>query len=92
MLKLTLVLGILNGTKTNLGRQLLRTWLLRPSLSLSTISKRHDAVECFSRPENLATVNLIHNHVKGLKNMPRILKALASGKAQLRDWQGFVKV
>ncbi|KAH6908017.1 muts domain V-domain-containing protein [Coprinopsis sp. MPI-PUGE-AT-0042] len=83
--------GILNMTKTNLGRQLLRTWLLRPSLSLSTISKRHNAVECFTRPENLVAVNLMHNHLKGLKNTPKVLKALMSGKAQLVDWQGFVK-
>jgi MutS domain III len=85
-------IGVLNVTKTNLGRQLLRTWLLRPSLSLSTISKRHDAVECFTRPENLVAVDLMHNHLKGLKNTPKILKALISGKAQLFDWQGFVKV
>ncbi|EFI27157.1 mutS 5 family protein [Coprinopsis cinerea okayama7 len=83
--------GILNSTKTNLGRQLLRTWLLRPSLSISTITSRQDAVACFMRPENITTANLMHNHLKGIKNMPKILKALTSGRAQLSDWQGFVK-
>ncbi|TFK28044.1 hypothetical protein FA15DRAFT_107923 [Coprinopsis marcescibilis] len=83
--------GILNGTQTTLGRQLLRTWMLRPSLSVSVISTRHDTVACFMRPENISTANLMHNHLKGIKNMPKVQKALRSGRAQLADWQGFVK-
>jgi DNA mismatch repair protein MSH5 len=84
--------GILNNTKTTLGRSLLRTWLLRPSLSLSTLRARHDALGCFNRAENIVTVNSVHAHLKGIKNMPRVMKALESGKARLSDWQGFVKV
>ncbi|KIK07942.1 hypothetical protein K443DRAFT_128726 [Laccaria amethystina LaAM-08-1] len=83
--------GTLNGTKTTLGRALLRTWLLRPSLSLSVINDRHEAVECFMRLENLATATLMHNHLKGIKNMPRILSVLRTGRGKLVDWQGFVK-
>ncbi|KAI0297721.1 hypothetical protein BC826DRAFT_1000939 [Russula brevipes] len=35
--------GTLDSTRTTLGRSLLRTWLLRPSLSLDVINARHDA-------------------------------------------------
>ena len=84
--------GTLNGTKTTLGRALLRTWLLRPSLSLSVINDRHEAVECFMRLENIATATLMHSHLKGIKNMPRILSLLRTGRGKLADWQGFVKV
>ena len=84
--------GILNNTKTPLGRSLLRTWLSRPSLSIPVITARHDAVAAFLRPENLVTANAIHNHLKGIKNVPRILGSLRSGKARISDWQGIVKV
>lgn len=85
-------LGILNNTKTTLGRSLLRTWLLRPSLSLDTIRSRHDAVECFIRSENVSTATLMQTHLKGMKNTPRMLSTLCAGKGKLRDWQGIVKV
>ncbi|KAF9476534.1 hypothetical protein BDN70DRAFT_863087 [Pholiota conissans] len=83
--------GILNNTKTTLGRALLRTWLLRPSLSLSTIRSRHDAVACFTKPENITTANTLHSHLKGIKNMPRTMSLMKDGKAKLTDWQGLVK-
>ncbi|KAF8631397.1 hypothetical protein AX15_002405 [Amanita polypyramis BW_CC] len=83
--------GILNHTKTVLGRSLMRTWLLRPSLSLSEIKARHDAVECFMRPENQVSAGAVHAHLKGIKNMPRILATMKSGRAKLSDWQALVK-
>ncbi|KAG6891656.1 hypothetical protein C0992_012705 [Termitomyces sp. T32_za158] len=84
--------SILNGTSTSLGRSLLRTWLLRPSLCLDVINRRHDAIECFLQPENLVSVGVLHTHLKGIKNVPRMLNALKSGKAKVSDWQGLVKV
>lgn len=86
------MLGILNTTRTSLGRNLLRQWCLRPSLSIPIISARHDAVACFIRPENIVTTDAMHSHLKGLKNMPRILKMLGSGRAGTNEWQGLVKV
>ncbi|KAF7288536.1 DNA mismatch repair protein 5 [Mycena chlorophos] len=83
--------GTLNNTHTTLGRALLRTWLLRPSLSLSVIKARHDAVECFMSSENLVPASAIEGHLKGIKNVPRILEIMRSGKAKMRDWQGLVK-
>ncbi|KAJ7644219.1 DNA mismatch repair protein MutS [Roridomyces roridus] len=83
--------GTLNNTNTTLGRALLRTWLLRPSLSLSTIKARHDAVACFLSPENLVTCVTMGTHLKGIKNVPRILEIMRSGKAKMPDWQSLVK-
>jgi hypothetical protein len=88
----TRFLGMLDNTKTTLGRSLLRTWLLMPSLSLDVIHARHDAVECFTRPENIDIANVMHGQLKGIKNVPRVLSALRAGKAVLTDWQGLVKV
>ncbi|KAJ7610685.1 DNA mismatch repair protein MutS [Mycena rosella] len=83
--------GILNSTKTTLGRALLRTWLLRPSLSLPVIKARHDAVACFMSSENMVPAHAMHGHLKGIKNVPRILEIMRSGKAKMSDWQGLVK-
>jgi DNA mismatch repair ATPase MutS len=85
-------LGTLDSTRTALGRSLLRTWLLRPSLSLEVINARHNAVECFTRPENLDIANIMHSQLGGIKNIPRILSALKAGRANLANWQGLVKV
>ncbi|KAG1765597.1 DNA mismatch repair protein MutD [Suillus placidus] len=83
--------GILDNTRTPLGRSLLRTWLMRPSLSIPVIAARHDAIECFLHPENLAPASALQTHLKGIKNIPRILGLLQSGKAGVGDWQGLVK-
>jgi DNA mismatch repair protein MSH5 len=89
---LTRGLGTLDNTRTTLGRSLLRTWLLRPSLSLEVINARHDAVECFTRPESLDIANVMHSQLGGIKSVPRILATLRAGKAILADWQGLVRV
>lgn len=88
----TIFLGMLDSTRTTLGRSLLRTWLLRPSLSLEVINARHDAVECFTLPENIDIANVMHGQLNGIKNVPRVLAALRTGKTVLTDWQGLVKV
>ncbi|KAI0366907.1 hypothetical protein BV20DRAFT_951195 [Pilatotrama ljubarskyi] len=83
--------GILNNTKTTLGRAMMREWFLRPSMSLEIINARHDAVECFVRPDNISAATSMHGHLQGTKNVPRILTAMKSGKAKVSDWQGLVK-
>ena len=84
--------GILDNTRTTLGRNLLREWLLRPSLSLPVIAARHATVACFVDPENMTTADDIQKHLSGIKNAPRILKMLKSGTAKVKDWQGVVEV
>lgn len=83
--------GILNNTMTTLGRRLMQSWLLRPSLSIDIIKARHDAVACFTRSENLVATNVMHNHLKGMRNVPRILSMMRTGKAGIADWQGLIK-
>lgn len=84
--------GILNTTKTSLGRLLMRDWLLRPSLSVAVITARHNAIACFIRSDNLDIATTMHNHLKGVKNVPRILGIMKAGKATVTDWQGLLKV
>ena len=84
--------GILDATRTSLGRRLLRNWCLRPSISLSIIASRHNALSCFLRPENLVTANAMHGHLKGIGNVPHAFALLRGGKAGVREWQAIVKV
>jgi len=84
--------GILNMTTTTLGRSLLRTWLLRPLLSASIINARHDAVECFTLSENVLTATKMHGHLKGMRNIPKVVKNIKVGKGVVSDWSGLVKV
>jgi DNA mismatch repair ATPase MutS len=77
---------------TTLGRSLLQTWLLRPSCSLSVIKARHDAVACLLLPENLTITDDIRSQLKGIRNVPRCLSRIKSGRAKIAEWQGLVKV
>ncbi|KAI0714049.1 DNA mismatch repair protein MutS [Cerioporus squamosus] len=83
--------GILNGTKTTLGRALMREWFLRPSMSLNVINARHDAVACFMRPDNTPGRHAMHSHLNSMKNIPKVLAAMKTGRAKVSDWQGLVK-
>ncbi|KAL7410447.1 DNA mismatch repair protein MutS, partial [Mrakia frigida] len=79
--------GILNNTRTPTGKQLLRTWLLRPLLSIKEIAARHDAVALFARQENHVPVQNIEGLLKGVKNVVQVLGRLRRGTAGVRDWK-----
>lgn len=85
-------LAMLDFTVTTLGRELLRTWLMRPSCSLSVIQERHNAVSCFILPENMAASEYLQSQLKGIRNIPRVLARLKAGKAKSNEWQALVKV
>lgn len=71
---------------------MLRRWFLRPSLSFEVINARHDAISMLLRSENQVSVDAMHSHLKGLKNVPRLLGILRAGKATIIEWQSLVKV
>ncbi|KAG6377088.1 muts domain V-domain-containing protein [Boletus reticuloceps] len=83
--------GILNTTRTALGRSLLRTWFMRPSLSLQVLQARHDAIECFICAENLPVFGALQTQLRGIANIPKTLGLLRSGKGKFSDWQAIVK-
>ncbi|GAA5977825.1 hypothetical protein JCM10908_005110 [Rhodotorula pacifica] len=79
--------GITNLARTPLGRAKMRDWFLRPSLELSVIEQRHDAVECFLREDNQHVVDAVRSHLKYIKNTPLLLKKLGGGSMNIADWQ-----
>ncbi|KAK9384476.1 muts domain V-domain-containing protein [Lipomyces mesembrius] len=82
--------GILNSTVTPFGHQLLKSWFLRPSLSLPVITERHSAVALFVRPDNLHITYALKSSLKKIKNIPRLLTNLNMGKATLGDWKAII--
>ncbi|KAG9034813.1 MutS protein msh5 [Tulasnella sp. JGI-2019a] len=83
--------GILDHTRTKLGRARLKQWLLRPSLDMDIITSRHDALSCFLAADNLVAVDAMQAHLRGIKNIPRTLGTLRSGRGGLKEWTSLVK-
>ncbi|KAK9323444.1 muts domain V-domain-containing protein [Lipomyces orientalis] len=82
--------GILNSTVTPFGHQLLKSWFLRPSLSLQVITERHNAVALFVRQDNIHITAALKSSLKRIKNIPSILNNLNMGKAALGDWKAIL--
>ncbi|KAI5479415.1 hypothetical protein MNV49_003559 [Pseudohyphozyma bogoriensis] len=83
--------GILNLSRTPLGRTLMRHWFLRPPLELDVITSRHHAVECFLRSENQHPAEGMQGHMKMIKNAPMHLRAVAMGKGEMKDWHAILQ-
>ena len=84
--------GILNNTRTPTGKHLLRTWLLRPLLSIKEIAARHDAVALFVRPENHVPVTNIEGLLQGMSNIGKVLGRMRKGAAVVSDWKALLEV
>ncbi|KAK9243679.1 DNA mismatch repair protein MutS [Lipomyces tetrasporus] len=82
--------GILDSTVTPFGHQLLKSWFLRPSLSLQVITERHNAVALFVRQDNIHITAALKSSLKRIKNIPNILNNLNMGKATLGDWNAIL--
>ncbi|KAG8906610.1 MutS protein msh5 [Tulasnella sp. 403] len=83
--------GILDHTRTVCGRDLLRQWLLRPSLDICVIGSRHQALGCFTLADNVHVVSAAQTHLRGMKAIPRALLSLRNGKMNLKDWTTLFK-
>ncbi|KAK9707677.1 hypothetical protein K7432_010054 [Basidiobolus ranarum] len=78
--------GILNETKSSIGNQLLRLWLLRPSRDLEVINERLDITEFFLRPESAYLADQLRNCLKQIRNVPRVMERLL-GRTTVHEWQ-----
>lgn len=72
--------GILNLCRTINGKALLRQWFLMPSMDLSTIRARHDAIECFLQTINVHFSDQLCQKLKSCGNMRRSVANLREGK------------
>jgi DNA mismatch repair protein MSH5 len=65
--------------RTPQGRHLLRQYFLRPSLSLTVINERLDAIAIFIRPDNATQLNDLVKELRSIKNMRPVMLNLQKG-------------
>lgn len=71
--------GIMNGTRSPLGHVMLKQWFLRPSLSLSILTSRHDTLTAFLHPSNSHVLVALGKSLRYIKNIPKVLSGLRRG-------------
>ncbi|CAG8464444.1 18015_t:CDS:10 [Gigaspora rosea] len=82
--------GILNNTRTVLGKYLLKQWFLRPTLDLAVLDERHRTIECFLQPDNLDISGQFTTCLKHIKNIPKIIENM-NGRLNIKDWQSLLQ-
>ncbi len=75
--------GILNRTKTGMGRRLLKFWILHPLRNVKEIQERLDAVEELT--QNLETLEEISSTLTKIYDLERLLSKITSGIANPRE-------
>ena len=77
------LLASLDGTATGMGARLLRSWILRPSISLEEISARHDAVA------ELKSATVVREEIRRdldqIFDLERLTSRVTLGNATPRD-------
>ena len=77
------LLGILDLTNSPMGKRLLRQWVSKPLLNVKHIEERQDGIDYFYN-HGLERAEL-HQHLKHLNDLERLVKRVESGSAQPRD-------
>ncbi|MBU1192951.1 MAG: DNA mismatch repair protein MutS [Gammaproteobacteria bacterium] len=77
--------GVLDGTASSMGGRLLRRWLNRPLRSRNLLRKRHQCVETL---QGNRSFEAIHELLKGLCDLERVMTRVALKSARPRDLSG----
>ncbi len=77
------LLGVLDATRTNMGRRLLRNWLVRPLRSMDEVCRRHDAVDLFTRRRMELTH--LRSRLSDVRDLERLISHLGTERGNARD-------
>ncbi len=77
------LLSALDTTRTGMGARLLRSWLLRPSLDLSCVNSRLDAVD--ELLGSVVQMDRLGQVLKSIHDIERLLSRVVLGTANPRD-------
>ena len=77
------LLWVLDKTKTAMGKRLIRSWLLKPLLSISEISLRQNAVGELC--DNMVLRCEAAEYLSGIRDIERITTKIVYGTANARD-------
>jgi DNA mismatch repair protein MutS len=77
------LLGVIDETVTGMGSRLLKNWLLRPSMKLSELNARLDAVEELRHA--LILRDRLRSELKTIVDLERLMARISLGRANARD-------
>jgi DNA mismatch repair protein MutS len=77
------LIGVLDDTKTPMGKRQLQKWLLKPLISVDAINDRLDAVAWLS--DNTLVRFDIRSHLSYVKDMERLVGRVMYGNSNARD-------
>ncbi len=75
--------GVLDAAETTMGSRTMRSWIMRPLLSVGAILARHTAVEEFT--ENTKMTEDFRATLAGISDMERVTGRIVMGTANPRD-------
>lgn len=76
----------MDKTKSPVGKKLLKRWFLSPILDQKLRDERLDAITFFQAPEHLPIFRELHQTIKFVKDVERIMYRIRSVRASLADW------
>ncbi|KAF2077332.1 hypothetical protein CYY_001335 [Polysphondylium violaceum] len=68
--------GIIDKTKTTMGKRLLKSWFIRPPRKLSIIEQRHRLISFFIHPDNISFKSELIEYLSNIKDLKVILNRL----------------
>ena len=77
------LLGVLDKTKTAMGKRLLCSWITKPLINISTINNRINAVE--ELLSNLILRGELIEYLIGIRDIERIMTRIVYGSANAKD-------
>jgi DNA mismatch repair protein MutS len=77
------LLKVLDVTRTAMGGRKLRDWIVRPLANLQEITRRHDAVEAFSRDR--ALLRDMTDTLSKVRDLERLIARIGAGTGNARD-------
>ncbi|KAI8611749.1 muts domain V-domain-containing protein, partial [Chytriomyces sp. MP71] len=82
--------GLLNLTRSPLGKLLLTQWFKRPSLEMDVLVSRQEAIACLTLHANELHVESMRDAISFIGNIPRICSRLKK-KLSILDWEALLK-
>ena len=77
------LIAVIDETVTGMGSRLIKQWLLRPSMNLSELKARLDAVEELKNA--LILRDRLRSQLKGIVDLERLMARISLGRANARD-------
>ncbi|ORE09067.1 hypothetical protein BCV72DRAFT_333979 [Rhizopus microsporus var. microsporus] len=83
--------GLLNKTKSVLGKYRLKEWVMRPTTIRKTIEERHASIEFLIRSDVREELQELRSYLSQIKNIHWLLSKVKEHKATPNDWQHILK-